>query len=141
MIHRLLLLVLVLMLGFSSCRKEQNQDGIPYYPFRVELNLDLPEFIDLAAPGGWVYYRGVGSKGIIIYRYSLDEFKVYERHSPYNVSAACVLRVAADGITVEDPCSESTWVIFDGSISSGPAVRPLHEYYSVFSNPVLIISN
>ena len=85
-------------------------------------------------------YTG-GSRGLIIYHKSLDEYLCYDRHSPYNVPAGCIVEVMDDNIVIEDPCSDSQWIITDGSVISGPASKPLEGYQTTFIDPILHIYN
>ena len=65
-----LLALIVPTLFFVSC-KEQNYP-IPDVPVNMSINLDLPSYNALNAPGGYAYVTG-GSRGIVVYR-NFDEF-------------------------------------------------------------------
>jgi hypothetical protein len=124
--------------GAESCKEPVGV--IPYVEVNVDLNTLLPAYNSLQFPGNWVYVSG-GSRGLIVYRYTLDEFVVFDRHSPYDVGAACQCKVLSDGYTIEDPCSDSQWYIFDGSIIAGPTTAPLERYNTNWISPVLSITN
>ena len=113
---------------------------IPYVDVQVDLNLSLPAYINLNFPNNWLYISG-GSRGLIVYRYTLDEFVVLDRHATWDVGAGCQCTVSPDGYTIEDPCSGSQWYIFDGSIIQGPTTAPLERYTTTWIPPVLSIRN
>jgi hypothetical protein len=129
---------LLFITGMNSCREPEGV--IPYVEVNIDLNLMLPAYNSLQFPGNWIYVSG-GSRGLIVYRYTLDEFVVFDRHSPYDVSASCQCIVLEDGYTIEDPCSGSQWYIFDGSIITGPTTAPLERYNTNWMSPVLNINN
>ena len=80
-LHRLFALFLLLFV-LNSCR--DNNNGIPLVNVDKEINITLPSYSSLAVVSGWAYVSG-GSKGLIVYRKTLDEFVVFDRHSPYMV--------------------------------------------------------
>ncbi len=133
-----LLILSTLIFSFSGCRK--NPDQIPYTPVEISINLNEPAFFDLGVVGGYVKIVG-GSRGIIIYRTSLDEFVALDRHSTYNVDSNCQVDVEDDGVILSDECSDSQWLIIDGSVLHGPANAPLERYNTTFTNPLLRIYN
>ena len=113
---------------------------IPYVDVQVDLNLSLPAYNNLNFPNNWLYISG-GSRGLIVYRYTLDEFVVLDRHATWDVGAGCQCTVSPDGYTIEDSCSGSQWYIFDGSIIQGPTTAPLERYTTTWIPPVLSIRN
>jgi len=136
--RRLLLILALAALPMGGCR--DTPGVIPYVAVDVDINLGLPAYNSLNFPGNWLYISG-GSRGLIVYRYTLDEFVVLDRHATYDVDAGCQCTVLADGYTIEDPCSGSQWYIFDGSIIQGPTTAPLERYTTTWIPPVLTIRN
>lgn len=122
----------------SGCRKEQER--IPYVPVNFSIDLTLPAYFDLTIPTGWTYVSG-GSRGIIIYRNSQNEFTAIDRHSTYNIGDYCKVEVSDDNVILVDPCSESTWLITDGSVVSGPTNLPLQQYNTQFNGNILYVYN
>ncbi len=119
---KIILLIVLLHLG---CENE-------VYDFpQVDVNLNLyinnPEFFNIEAPGGWIYLNG-GVAGILLYRKNLDEFIAYDRASTYNPTADCGITVDLDNIILNDPCSDSQFLITDGSVIQGPASQALKRY-------------
>ena len=84
---------IIILLFLVGCR-QTNNNGIPYVQVNIKLYTTDPAFFNLNAVGGWEYING-GSKGILVYRSGIDEFKAYDRHCPYQPSDACS-KVAVD---------------------------------------------
>lgn len=122
----------------TACR--DNTSEVPLVQVDFTINVNEPAFFDLASPTGWLYSTG-GSRGIIIYRNSQDEFTALDRHGTYDIQAGCAVIVADDGVILDDPCSDSQWLIVDGSVVTGPANQPLKQYRTTFSNPYLRVYN
>jgi hypothetical protein len=131
-------ILLLACLPMSSCR--DTPGVIPYVDVNIDLNLGLPAYNSLNFPGNWLYISG-GSRGLIVYRYTLDEFVVLDRHATFDVGAGCQCTLSQDGYTILDPCSDSQWYIFDGSIIQGPTTAPLERYTTTWIPPVLSIQN
>ncbi len=136
---RNVLYILILMFTITGCRK-RNRDRVPDVPVNIVININQPDFFNLMVPQGWVYITG-GSRGIIVYRKSENEFIALERHSPYQPEDNCAVTVDDDGSIITDPCSDSKWLITDGSIVQGPTAYPLQTYNTSFSDPILSITN
>lgn len=129
-----------LFLSMTSC-KRGNQTGIPYVPVNFQIVVSNPEFSPLLAVGGWVYIGG-GSRGIIVYRASPDEFKAYDRHCTWMVEDDCRVSVDNSDITaVDTECCESHFLLVDGAPISGPAPIGLQQYQTDFDGNILYIFN
>ena len=126
---------------YLSCDKKTNDEWIPYVPVNIALNTSDPLFVKLNAPGGWVYING-GSRGIIVIRTNQTDFKAFDRHCPYNPKSACgKINVDNSQVLATDSCCGSQFVILDGSISKGPATRPLREYQTIYDGNRLSVTN
>jgi len=134
------LLFTIVLFAFASCER-RNGSGIPYVPVNYQLTVSNPEFSPLLAIGGWVYIGG-GSKGIIVYRFSPDEFRAYDRHCTYLVDDNC--RVSMDNtdiFAVDNTCCSSKFLIIDGAPTEGPAAIGLQQYNTSFDGNSLRINN
>jgi hypothetical protein len=121
--------LIMINLLLTSCQ-EKEVYPIPNVPVSLILNLDLPAYQSLNAPGGWVYING-GSKGIIVYR-NFDEFVALDRHSTYEPESDCAI-ASVDAINffvLNDSCSASQYNIVDGTVVTGPAKWGLKRYSS-----------
>jgi nitrite reductase/ring-hydroxylating ferredoxin subunit len=119
-----------LLLGASVCLSSCKKSTEPYVPY-VRVNFTIspsdPQFNKLNVPGGWVYVTG-GSRGIIVYRKSNDEFLAFDRHCPFQVADFCRVSVNNTQIMAKDTCCGSEFVLTDGSVAKEPANRPLLQY-------------
>lgn len=132
-----ILLIPVLLL---SCSKDQNAN-IPLVPVDITIHLNNPSYNAIAVPGGWIYVNG-GSRGIIVYRVSNNEFKALDRHCTFDSSNSCALvSVDVSNITALDDCCGSKFLLTDGSVTKGPANLPLKQYNTSFDGSVLRIFN
>lgn len=132
----------LLLLLLSSCNKDgNNNSGIPYVQVAIDIYPANPQYIDLNVIGGWLYITG-GSRGIIIYRFSQDEFYAYDRHCTYQPQNSCgKVRMDTDNITLLDTCCGSKFIIVDGSVIQGPAGLPLQRYQTYYDGTTLHITN
>src|SRR5687768_13292985 len=86
-------LLIPALLVCISCGKDRGV--IPNVLVDLTVNINNPGYINLTAVGGWMYMNG-GSRGIVVYRYSPDEFNAFDRHCPYEPENACgILAVAS----------------------------------------------
>ena len=73
------------MLVLASCTScGEQQQFIPYVPVNFEIDLNLPQYNTLNFPGRGhcIAWR---IEGLYIYRFTLDEFVVLDRHATYDV--------------------------------------------------------
>ena len=133
-------LILVLLLTQATC--DNNVQNIPYVPVNFDINLNLPAYNSLNFPSEHLLLEG-GSKGLIVYRYTIDQFVVLDRHSTYDIPLGCQVSVNENGLLISDDsdCSESKWIIIDGTVSQGPALLPLHRYNTTWNPPILSVYN
>lgn len=135
-----LVLSVFFLLGTLSCQDEEN-NNIPLTEVNIRIVLDDPDYIRLKTVGGWEYISG-GSRGIIVYRLSENEFKAYDRHCTFQPSNTCALvSVDVNNITATDDCCGSSFLLQDGSVSKPPASTALKAYSTSFDGSILLISN
>lgn len=132
------ILLLTTTLFFSGCRKEKDQ--VPNVYVDLYLYTSDPAFSPLNATSGYTYLSG-GSRGIIVFRKSTNEFMAYDRHCTFNVSENNQVAVNASGLIAEDAVCGSKFLITDGTPNSGPASVPLKYYQTSFDGTVLHIYN
>ena len=106
----------------------------------LSINLELPRFLPLNAVDGFVELEEEGYRGIIIYRHSWDVFTAFDRACPYHPSQEGCL-VEAQPPLAYDACCGSRFLLFDGSVVTGPARWPLKQYQVFYNYPNLFISN
>lgn len=133
-----LFLLLLILLTALSCGKE-DQPEIPYVNVYEEIYPNSMHFISISD----YRYLNAGYRGIIVYRLSMDEFRVFERCCPYdpeNPNARVI--VNPDNITATDTCCGSTFNLLDGSpMGDGPSPYALMMYNSSYDGESLKIYN
>lgn len=131
-----------LLFPLNACQR-QYPVNIPYVTFDYTINILDPLYVNLQAVGGSVLIDG-GSRGIIIYRVSIEQFNAYERHCPYDSENACgKVDFDSSGILlVDNDCGGSgcgsKFNIIDGSVLNGPAQYPLIQYTTSFDGMAML---
>jgi len=98
-----------------SCKKDNPQPRIPEVYVNFFIDPNSTEYLELNAPGGWVYVTG-GYRGILIYRLTVTEFLAFERTCPYDPEApAARIETEPSGVTVRCPVCNSKYIMLDGS--------------------------
>ena len=135
-----LFLILLLLISSLGCKKDNNAN-IPYVPVNIYMHTTDPQFIELNAVNSWIYLTG-GSRGIIVYKVSNDQFRAFDRHCTFQPENSCALvSVETNNISAIDDCCGSQFLITDGSVLRSPAVMPLKEYNTSFDGATLRIYN
>lgn len=115
-----------------SCKKVKN-NPVPSIPFDITINLSLPSYSDLQGVGGWCYVNG-GSRGIIVYRRSYEEFVAFDRHSPAQLTDECTDPLVPDAnnfLQLNDACTGAVFSLYDGSPVSGAEIG-LRQYQTMW---------
>ena len=135
-----LFFILTTVVFFTSCSVDlQNNDLLPNIPVNKSINLELPQYINLQVPGGWVYTSG-GIKGIILYNINGTEFKAFDRACPSN---DCSTPMTFNGSTkLKCSCDDSEYSILNGSSQTNGNTFSAREYLVTrSSSSTLRISN
>jgi hypothetical protein len=120
-----------------SCTKEE----VPRIPYVYVDYYLYPNSLDYISVGSAVNYSG-GYRGIVIYRFLENEFKVYERCCPYDPDKAnAYVEIEAGGLTVVDSVCMSRYILYDGSPFEGPSGFALQQYHYSYNGDVLHIYN
>lgn len=107
----------ILLLFAISCKKKNQQHPVPYVATDMTINITLPSYSELQNVGGYAFVNG-GSRGIIVYRRSVEEFVAWDRHSPNDPDGTCSNGLSPDSdnfLQLNDPCSDGTYSLYDGS--------------------------
>ncbi|MBA3898793.1 MAG: hypothetical protein H0X62_01060 [Bacteroidetes bacterium] len=133
------ILIFILILP-SSCRREEHP--VPYVPVQIVLHVSDPQFMPINAIGGSTYYYG-GSRGLVIYRQSQDEFVTFDRHCPFQPENSCgrVMFDTTASFNLVDTCCGSKFLIMDGTVQVGPARTPLRRYHTEYDGVRITITN
>lgn len=139
--HATIAFLLVFSFFSMECKKEDSQPVIPEVYVNFVINPNTTEYIELNAPGGWVYLTG-GYRGILVYRLSMTEFLAYERTCPWDPSATgSRIEVDESGIICVCPVCHSTYSILDGIPNGGPSTYLLKQYRTTYANELLYVYN
>jgi Rieske Fe-S protein len=150
-----LLFILLFFVGagllFQQCKKNTDtNDFFNPVQFKTQLNLNLPQYLDLQFPQGYVYITE-GNKGSVVYHLPQGGYIVYDRTCSYNPTDACAA-VTVDSNYVGmrcghyangfKKCCESVFDLNTGIATQKPASKPLKQYYTSFDelNKILYIS-
>ncbi|MBW7868759.1 MAG: hypothetical protein H3C31_10580 [Brumimicrobium sp.] len=137
---RKIFVFLLFLAVFLSCNKNKHHP-VPYYSFDVTINLTLPSYNNLQGVGGWAYVSGAGSKGIVVYRQSIQNFIAFDRHSPAEGSENCKDGLEVDSenfLILNDPCSNAKFSLYDGSVISGNSKWGLRSYLTEYNGGDLV---
>jgi hypothetical protein len=122
----------------ASCNKNKNHP-VPSVPFDVTIDINLPSYNALIGVGGWTYVNG-GSRGVVVYRRTLDEFVAFDRHSPADPEGDCPQPLYPDPdnfLQLIDSCSGARFSLYDGSPISGSEFG-LRMYQTVYNGTNLV---
>lgn len=126
------IVVFVTLFLLSSCYSDR-KNPIPNIPFDITINLSLPSYIDLQNVGSYAFVQG-GSKGIVVYRMSYDQFIAFDRHNPADGSFNCEQPLTPkqeNFLELADTCSNARFSLLDGSVIEGSDVG-LRQYLTVY---------
>ena len=138
------LILLLILVTFFSCEKNDTDDFLPKANVDVEININLSQYINLQIPTGWVYIEkgpNKGLQGILIQNTGLTpKYKAFERACPNN---DCTSPMIFDGsLKMKCPCDQSEYSIIDGSPQTSGNIHFAREYrVLVLSNTTLKITN
>lgn len=151
----LILGLLTLVVGLQQCKKSKTIDnGVDFFPpvqVNTQLNLNLPQYIPLSFPQGYVYLPE-GNKGIVVFNKPSGGYVAFDRTCSHNPTDACA-QVTVDSNFVGyrcgkyesgfQACCTSVFDLQSGVVINGPAVRPLRAYFTSYdaTNNILFISS
>lgn len=103
---------------------------------------------EINSPGGFKYYSSdpeSNSRGIIVFRVSMDSFTVWDRLPPNKPNTCCddngiCSRLVVDGFYVMDNCNDITYSILDGTILEGGEGYRLYPYNYTYDGNSLRIT-
>ena len=120
------------ILLFISCTSDddeyRNNPNLINLNFRIQLNLDLPEYNNLQFPGNsYTTYRN-GIKGIVIYNINNTQYTAFELSDPNHPPSECSAMVV-EGITAKCPCEDGNeYNIVTGEMTKGTGQYSMKPY-------------
>lgn len=136
-------LVVALACNLTSCDDTPINPNQPIVDINFTIYPNSLQYFDLNIVSGWMYVTSpYPSRGIIIYRYSQDEFRAYERMPP-NDPDACgeENRLFVTSPFVIDSCLDYKYSILDGGIIEGGPGYSLIQYRTQYDGTVLRVYN
>lgn len=137
------IITFILLFSLLSCSDNDTDPNniLPNVPVNETVFLDLPQYIDLKAVGGWAYNNG-GISGIIIYRAGTTNYIAWERSAPHLTPKTCSQMTVENSIILYCSCDKSQFSIIDGSPQTD-GVNYAAKFYrvSVLPNNTLRITN
>lgn len=144
----IIVILLLVSAGLPSCHSEwENPNRLTaIVDFTIYPN-SIREY-ELNNPGGFKYYSSdpeSNSRGILVYRVDMTEFRVWDRLPPNNPNTCCndegeCSRLVADGLFVMDNCNNITYNILDGTVFEGEGRYRLYPYTYMFDGTALRIT-
>lgn len=128
---------------FFSC-DEQIGSSIPYVQVNVSIDIQDPRYNELFLVSGRAYIENEGyhRNGIVVYQWSIDEFKAFDRTCTYKIEDNCAVTFDERNVTrVNCPCCKSVFDLIYGTATSGLATENLKEYRTSFNGTTLRIYN
>lgn len=136
-------LIILTLLSFSGCDSEPTDDAIPWQPFDIiQINLNLPEYIQLRSDRTYAYLNNGGVRGIIVYHESGNNYIAYERNCSFQPNSACAtVEVHVSTLYMLCSCCSSTFDFATGYPTGGPAWRPLRQYETSLTGSTLTVTD
>ena len=133
----------VVLALLAGCEPDLQDDAIPWQPFDViNLNLNLPEYLNLKVEGGHVYVDDGGVRGLLVYHRSGNNYLAYERNCSFQPNTACAtVEVHVSTLYIYCPCCSSSFDFATGYPTGGPAWRPLRQYETSVNGSTLTITD
>jgi hypothetical protein len=148
----LLFIFAIAAISFSGCGKNELPPDLPEFRINVTIEPNSTLYQPLNVVGGWMYLgysEGIDppSRGVIVYRWTTDQFIAFERTPPYEWNKCCDQGICTHLIVdnyypfVFDTCTQSKFLLIDGSVVEGPSTYPLIKYQAQFDGNLLYIYN
>jgi len=130
------------VLLFSSCVEEEPVI-VPDVYVSFSINLDLPEYNALNSVNNSVKVpnQGYAKSGVIIYRYSLDEFYAFDATCPQHISVITSVNLDDAGAAGTATCPHCNTVYYFPSLGYPSSGYPLKRYRVTLSGRILTVSN
>ena len=128
---RFFLIISALILLFTQCNKDTEENPVEPTYVNFTLYLNDPEFQNLKIVGNHMFVRQ-GGADVVIYRATLEDFYVYDRLCTHEASQACLVQNDSNSVMVICDCCSSRYILTDGSVFQSPAIHPLRAYSATY---------
>lgn len=141
---RKIFLYLLLSLPFLSCSGDDEIRQNPYLQdirFSARFDLNLPEYNQLNYNGNHFVTNRYGLKGIVIYRFTENQYMAFELTDPNHVPQSCSI-LTVNGIEASCSCGDGNiYSIITGQLVAGEGQYSLKPYRAVLRGNILEVSN
>ena len=152
MIKRLVLWLFIPVLFATGCGKSSVNPNIKPAVVQIDIDPGSTLYQKLNTVGGWVYvkngdpgvYLSSESRGVIIYRTGISEFKAYDRippNAPDQCGSTTALVVGDNFPFAKDPCTGNVYNLQDGVLYSGTGTYPMVSYQAQYDGQMLHVYN
>ncbi len=139
-----LISIFLIFLALSACsNNEDNYRGNPNIPdisFRIQLNLNLPEYNNLQYPGNSFATYNYGVKGIVIYNINGTQYSAFELADPNHPLRECST-MTVNGVIASCGCDDNEYNVITGELSSGEGQYTMKPYRIRRSGNILEVWN
>ena len=139
-----ILTIFSLLLLFTACSGDDNElrrnPNLVDLNFRLQLNLNLPEYNNLQFAGNSfaTYTRGV--KGIVVYNINNSQYVAFELSDPNHPPSSCSA-MTVNGLLATCECENNTYNIVTGQLTSGDGQYGMKPYRVTKRGNILEITN
>lgn len=125
------LITLLLLIGMISCEPDDEIRKNPYLTdvnFRLNINLNLPEYNNLNFPGNSYTTYNHGLNGVVVYNINNNQYTAFELSDPNHQLSNCS-RLTVQGIIASCSCGDgNSYNILTGELSTGTGQYSLKPY-------------
>lgn len=137
-------ILLFIVLGLVSCEPDDDIRNNPYLnevSFRLDINLNLPEYNNLNFPGNSYTSYNHGINGVVIYNINNTQYTAFELSDPNHPLTTCS-RLTVQGIIATCTCGDgNSYNILTGELSSGTGQYSLKPYRIRKSGNIIEVYN
>jgi hypothetical protein len=108
--------LMVLSMVLSCNNHSQVTEQIPVGPVNLNIDLNLPAYMQLANPGSHAYFEG-GVKGVLVIHDYDDTWYAFERGCAFEPLNACA-KIWADSVNIQLRCGTPTSTGFQSCCNS-----------------------
>ena len=124
-------LLFILLLPGSSCKKEVTCNGVPVVSvyFQVNYNLGYPQLGPVG--NNEVFSGGYANNGVLVNHYTQNQFYAFDCTCPYDGTSNSKAVVSASSVSslfAVCPVCGSSFLLSTGSPNKGPSTCPLKAY-------------
>ncbi|MFO7720121.1 MAG: hypothetical protein R6W85_06755 [Gillisia sp.] len=144
MIKKITVSLLFVAFLFSCSTDNNERINNPYLTnisFRLDLNLNLPEYNSLNFPGNSYVTYNYGINGVVVYNINNSQFTAFELSDPNHALTECST-MSVSGIIATCNCNDgNSYNILTGEITQGSGQYSLKPYRVRKSGNVLEVYN